>query len=356
MEQQSRGLAVEIKARALSLGFSLTGIASPGPAQSHDRYTLWLEKRHNAGMAYLNSLYHRRARLDPALLYPDLRSIIVVGLTYPLVETSDNFQENFGRISGYAAGEDYHTRFPAMVKPLCDLLRDAYPELPPPEVFTDSAPILERELAVRAGLGWIGRNSCVISPQYGSSFLLAEVFTAVPLKPDPTFTRDLCGTCTRCVDACPTHCIQPDRTIDAGRCISYLTIENKAEIPEELSSRLGEWVFGCDVCQVVCPWNQRPFNRGNTSETLNTLSVSDMINLLHYSQEDFVIRFSASAINRAKLNGLKRNILVWIGNHPSPKAIECVKQLLEKEYDPMLVHTAQNVLLKIECSNKIQPL
>ena len=122
--------------------------------------------------------------------------------------------------------------------------------------FTDSAPILERELAQRAGLGWIGKNSCLINPENGSFFLLAEVFTDMVLEPDVPFEFDRCGACTRCVDACPTRCIQPDRTIDSRKCISYLTIENKGHIPMELREQVGGWVFGCDICQTVCPWNK----------------------------------------------------------------------------------------------------
>lgn len=347
MLKESAGLEEELKARALRLGFSLFGIASPGPAESYERYIRWLDEGKHGGMAYLDSAYHRQTRSDPALLYPGLQSIIVLGYPYHLTSESAAGGEWVGRISGYAACEDYHSRLPDLLKPLCDMLVNAFPESPQPRVFTDSAPILERELAVRAGLGWIGRNSCVISPREGSGFLLTEIFTAMPLRTNPPYPEDHCGSCTRCLDACPTGCIQEDRTIDAARCISYLTIENKGEILAGQGGKVGEWVFGCDLCQTVCPWNRKVMTRVDDGQTLSGFSVEKMLRVLRFTKDDFDHRFSSSAIKRAKLNGLKRNILVWMGNHRMREAVEIIEEILQTEEDPMVSTTARDVLKQL---------
>ena len=177
-------------------------------------------------------------------------------------------------------------------------------------VFTDSAPILERELGVRAGLGWIGKNSCLISPHVGSNFLLAEVFLDQELKPDYPFDKDHCGSCTRCIDACPTKCILPDRTIDSNRCISYHTIENRGEIPPEMMQKLGNWVFGCDICQMVCPWNKHLGLKSGSDVQEGILNLSQMLSILSMSDDDFEQMFKSTALMRARRSGILRNVLI----------------------------------------------
>ena len=163
-----------------------------------------------------------------------------------------------GQIAAYAWGDDYHLVITERLQELVDFIEKQVSHPVPNRWYTDTGPILERDLAQRAGLGWIGKNTCLVNPRHGSYFLLAEILLGIELEPDPPFQTDHCGTCTRCIEACPTQCILPDRTIDARRCISYLTIEQKDDIPIDLRSFIGDWIFGCDVCQMVCPWNRSP--------------------------------------------------------------------------------------------------
>ena len=202
--------------------------------------------------------------------------------------------------------------------------------------FVDTGPILERDLAQRAGLGWIGKNTCLINPAGGSYFLLAEIFLDLELEPDRPFTTDQCGTCTRCLDACPTGCILSDRTLDAGRCISYLTIELKEGMPPELRPLTGDWVFGCDICQMVCPWNRfaspegDPVFRGDP-DTRQPEPVGE----LALTTQDFNRKFKDSPVRRAKRRGYERNVAVALGNIGSAEDLPALQVLLD-DPDPMV--------------------
>lgn len=307
----------------------------------HGRYLDWLQNGLQADMRYLESSFHVNTRQNPENLYPGLRSIIVVGLTYPLHHSSILEDETVGAISGYAAGEDYHLRVPHLLEPLLAFIADMDPNAPTPRVFTDSAPILERELAVRAGLGWIGRNACLVTPTHGSNILLAEVFTGLPLQADTPFTADLCGTCNRCLEACPTGCILPDREIDANRCLSYHTIENRGSIPEEIMEKIGVWIFGCDICQMVCPWNRQTRHKTETQELAERMSVEEMLGFLESSSTDFKNEFSRSAISRARYSGLMRNIMIRLANLKDRRAIKLMQVFMNASCDPVLQQTAR---------------
>lgn len=311
MTQAPATLENEIKARAMSLGFSVCGITTADPLTSHNEYVNWVSQGYHADMAYLASPFHLSRRQDPALLFPDLKSIIVLGLSYPLHELEKLDDQAIGLVSGYANGEDYHTRIPRMAEPLLELISGLDINAPAPRVFTDSAPVLERELAVRAGLGWIGRNSCLISPKIGPNLLLAEIFTGVHLKADLPYTGTHCGSCRRCIDACPTGCILPDRKIDASHCLSYHSIENKGAIPTAIMGKFGSWIFGCDICQMVCPWNNqgRPEFSNSQGKALE-LTVEEMLDLLELSPADFKPNFGKTAISRAGYIGFKRNLII----------------------------------------------
>lgn len=297
-------------------------------------------------MDYLASPYHVETRRDPAALYPGLKSIIVVGMSYPLHANAQLDNSCIGLISGYATGIDYHVSIPRMLDPLVEFVIEIDSKAPLPRVFTDSAPIMERELAVRAGLGWIGKNSCLISPTHGSNILLAEIFTGVALETDRPFTADRCGSCTRCIDACPTGCILPDRKIDASRCLSYHSIENKGEIPPALMDKFGPWIFGCDICQMVCPWNTSRSNHLYTQNAIH-LDINEMLEILDYTPADFSTRFGASAIARARWKGLVRNIIIRLANMRAVNADGAIRKFTELQVDPALQKTASWALEQI---------
>jgi epoxyqueuosine reductase len=202
--------------------------------------------------------------------------------------------------------------------------------------YTDTGPILERDLAQRAGLGWIGKNTCLINPRRGSYVLLAEILLDIELEPDAPFETDHCGKCTRCMDACPTDCILPDRTLDAGRCISYLTIELKDGIPSELRSSVGNWVFGCDICQMVCPWNRFGDAQGDAAFCAgDDLAEPGLTDAIALTREAFSRRFKGSPVRRAKHLGYRRNALIALGNRGGPEALAPLQEAA-RDPEPMI--------------------
>ncbi|MBP9040366.1 MAG: tRNA epoxyqueuosine(34) reductase QueG [Anaerolineaceae bacterium] len=329
-----------IKARAKSLGFSIVGITNAEPLQHHDRYMEWINKKHHAGMNYLTSKYHIETRRDPHLFLPSVKSIIIVGFPYPLHPTDLLTASPVGLIGSYTTGEDYHSRLPRLLDEFMQTLRSDFKHEITYRICTDSAPILERELACRAGLGWIGKNSFLISPRIGSTFLIAEILLDTELEIDHPDSKDRCGKCDRCIQACPTGCIHPDRTIDANRCISYHTIENRGEVPPEIMQEFGNWIFGCDICQMVCPWNKKFSAR--TDQTNNDLVVSteQMTEMLSMSEEIFQHQFGKTALSRTKRNGLLRNLLIRLGNLADPGNIPIIHKIIESTSDPTLLYTA----------------
>lgn len=337
-----------IKARALSLGFSIIGITDAQPLQEYSRYTEWIDQKSFAGMEYLASPYHLNVRKDPHLLFPEVQSIIVLGLSYSLHPLDRLNLTSNGLISGYAAGEDYHTRIPRMLKEFTDYLSDEFSGTVSCRIFTDSAPILERELACRAGLGWIGRNSCIISPEIGSAFLLAEVFIDQYLQADPSFLHDRCGNCNRCIKACPTGCIQNNRTIDARRCLSYHSIENRGLIPDEIMNQSGVWFFGCDICQMVCPWNAKLILQKTASIKDLSLDREKLFEVLSMTDEELSNRFGKTALARTRRKGLIRNALICLGNIGAVESKAVIHSFLERTSDPDLQQTVRWALNQMD--------
>jgi len=338
-----------IKARANRLGFCLCGITSAAPLADFSRYENWIQNGFHGEMKYLASNRHLSLRANPVQLVPWVKSIIVVAWSYPLNRSSD---ESSGQIAGYVDSIDYHELLP---EKLVELVENLKIELKSPlraEIFCDSAPILERELAVRAGLGWIGHNSCLISPVYGSAILLGEIFLDIELPVDPPFTRDLCGSCQRCQIACPTGCIMPDRLIDARDCISNLTIENKQLIPASDYSNIANHLFGCDICQVACPWNR---NIAAQQESLAQMDAESMIADLSLTSDQFKKTYSLSPILRAKRSGWIRNLCMVLANTDSLVAIEPLTQMLIHDSDPLCRLSAAQALLRLE-PNEAWPL
>ena len=319
-----------LKAEALRLGFCLCGVTSNEPLQEFNRYENWLQANLHGDMQYLASERHHTLRQNPEWLVSWVKSIIVLAWPYLLNRSSTNSVS--GQIAGYVGKEDYHAALPQKIQPITDLLHDLIGDSLQAQVFTDSSPILERELAVRAGLGWIGRNSCLISPKFGSSFLLAEVFVNFEILPDPPFEREHCGNCQRCIEACPTGCILPDHTLDARKCISTLTIENKSAIPFDLRKPIANRVFGCDICQTVCPWNHET---APITEDFSTLTVNKMLEILSLLPEQFNQRFNGSALLRPKRRGLVRNCCIVLGNLHIEEAWSQLAKMLTNDPDPV---------------------
>jgi epoxyqueuosine reductase len=329
-------LTRKVKREARRLGFDLVGVTGPDPPPHFDVFQAWLEADRHGEMAYLASLRACERRAEPRKIMPECESILVVA-----ANCRGERERPIGRrakIATYARGQDYHAVLIERLESLASFIRSltglddlAY------RLYTDTGPLLERELAQRAGLGWIGKNTCLINPERGSHFLLAEVLLGIKLVPDQPFTADRCGACTRCIQACPTSCIMPDRTLDASRCISYLTIETKGAMPEELRPHIGDWIFGCDVCQDVCPWNVR-FSKPTTDPAFLPTAA-----LQHIRPEDFLRLEPAdwkhglrrTALVRPGRRGLVRNAAVVAGNQRSLEDVEALATVVLDDPDPI---------------------
>ena len=320
-----------VKEELLRLGFATVGVTSGLPPAHLDVYRSWIDAGRHAEMHYLASERAFTARADPGLVLSDCKSVIVAALKYPFgpVPLQPPADHPRGKIASYAWGIDYHNVIPERLRSAAQHLQTLLGNPVTTRAYTDTGPVMEREFAQRAGLGWIGKHTCLIQPELGSYFLLGELFTSASLVPDEPFVFDRCGSCRRCIDACPTGCIRPDRTLDARECISYLTIENKGAIPASLRSKLGSWIFGCDVCQQVCPWNQRFASVSGSSALQPNLERAAPVLLaeLHLTPLEFNKKYRLSPLKRAKRRGYLRNIAVALGNSGDRAAV------------PALIHT-----------------
>ncbi len=294
-----------IKQEALRLGFDSCGIAKA--VQMEDdavRLEQWLNKGHNAGMQYMERYFD--LRIDPRKLLPGAKSVITLLLNY---FPEQQQQPQAPRIAKYAYGIDYHFVIRDKLNELLQWMHDNIGEITG-RGFVDSAPVLERSWAVRSGLGWVGKNGNVLTRHSGSFFFIATLITDLDLIADAPFTTDHCGTCTRCIDACPTDAIVSPTEIDAGKCISYLTIELKdALIPSDFHNKMEGWMFGCDICQDVCPWNR--FSKRNTEPHFTPIPEILNLSLKEWetmSEETFNKTFKNSPLKRSKWKGIQRNI------------------------------------------------
>ncbi len=309
-------LAQSVKAEAQRLGFELVGVTTPATPAHFPVFQEWLEAGRHGEMSYLakNSSLERRS--DPRRILPECRSILVLGIRYPAPLFDESEGKSYGQVAAYAWGDDYHEVLPVRLKALVHFIEAEAGHRVPNRWYTDTGPVLERDLAQRAGLGWIGKNTCLINPRLGSYFLLAEILLGIELEPDDPFETDRCGKCTRCLEACPTQCILPERTLDAARCISYLTIELKDAMPKEGRTQVGNWVFGCDICQQVCPWNQRfAAPQGDPAFAARPgRSQPDLIKELGLTLDGFNRKFKGSPLKRARRRGYLRNVTTVLGN------------------------------------------
>jgi epoxyqueuosine reductase len=339
--------AQAVKNEARRLGFALAGVTTPEPPAHVPTYENWLKLGRHGSMDYLATERARMRRRNPRLIVPECRSILMVGVRYPNPKTAGQEVETSlnGQVAAYAWGRDYHNVLPERLKALSTFIEQIAGKPIPHRWYTDTGPVMERELAQRAGLGWIGKNTCLINPTAGSYFLLAEILLGIDLEPDLPFTGDRCGTCVRCIEACPTNCILSNRTLDARRCIAYLTIENKGEIPAALRPQMGKWAFGCDVCQMVCPWNRFTQDGFDTSlAPYPGLARPDLRADLMLTPQEFNRKFKDSPIQRTRRRGYLRNVAVALGNSSNPAGIPALEAALQE--DESLVRTHADWALK----------
>ena len=320
-----------IKEKARHLGFVLAGVTSFEPPAHYNIFEEWLDQNKHGTMNYLAEERSRIRRADPKQILPECKSILVLAMPY--LNSEFKIQNSEFKIASYALGDDYHEVIPPRLKQIVEFIEEQLGHPISNRYYTDSGPILERELAQRAGLGWIGKNSMLINPRAGSTFFLAEILLGIELEPDEALITDHCGTCTRCIQACPTQCILPNRTLDARRCISYLTIELKEEIPDELRGLTRDWIFGCDVCQQVCPWNRFSQKTDPAFEPKIPLPVltSDLL----LTSVEFNQRFKKSPLKRAKRRGYLRNLAVAVGNTGNKNDIPILEQA-DKDEEPLV--------------------
>lgn len=320
MKQDEKMIASKIKAEAQRLGFFACGIAKAAPVEENvaEAYRKWLENGEEASMAYMTNYLEKR--LNPALLVPGVRSIVSLAMNYA---PAQQLPEGEYQLAAYALGQDYHDLMKQRLRELAvnigapmELFQKGKKPQSADEkeetgwgVFCDTAPVLERYWAQKAGLGWVGRNHQLIIPHAGSMFFLGEVFLPFAVDVYDTPMQSRCGSCHRCIDACPTHAIIPDEDFHAYRCLSYQLIENRGELSDEAKAAMGDTIYGCDRCQTACPWNR--FATPNTEPALQpkpellSMSKEAWHNL---SVEDYRRLFKGSAVKRVKFDGLKRNI------------------------------------------------
>jgi epoxyqueuosine reductase len=342
----TQDLKQAIKDRARQLGFILAGVTTSEPPPHYSTFENWLVQGHHGTMNYLAGERSRIRRADPLQILPECKSILMLATPYsPPLPLGEEIGVR-GKIASYAWGDDYHDVLPARMKELVQFIEEQVGGSVKNRWYTDTGPILERDLAQRAGIGWIGKNTCLIHPKHGSYFLLSEILLDLPLEPDPPFATDHCGTCTRCIDACPTDCILPNRTIDATRCISYLTIELKDDIPTDLREKIGDWVFGCDICQVVCPWNRFAGGGDPAFGDVHSEPLPSLTEELVISTEEFNQRFKRSPVKRAKRRGYLRNVAVALGNIGDMHALPVLNRALE-DPEPRVRQHAEWAIEKI---------
>jgi epoxyqueuosine reductase len=295
-----------VKERALFEGFHKVGIVRAGPLEPEaGRLKEWLARGYHAEMSWMARDVEKQ--LDPLLLFPQARSIVVVALNY---YTPDQHQENSatGKVSRYAWGDDYHDVLKTKLESLLSWIHEQEPQAAG-KICVDIQPTLDKAWAVRAGLGWLGKHSNVITPEYGSWVFIGELLLSLDLEPDFTPIEDHCGTCTLCIDACPTQAIAEPYVVDSNKCISFATIELRApELPQPIQQGLSRWLYGCDICQDVCPWNR--FAEATNEERFAPRAGNvnaDLDEILELTPETYAERFRRSAMKRAKLSGLQRN-------------------------------------------------
>ena len=334
-------LTQQIKARAQALGFAGCGITDAAPPPHHRQYAQWLAQGHAGEMLYLHRQEPKRGDLQSVL--PGVQSIVCVALNYAPADghadapraPEDDKETLHGAVARYARFDDYHDALWERLGALLQFIQTLRPDAQG-KVYCDTGPITERDLAMRAGLGWIGKHTSLLSQRLGNWFFLGEILLTLPLLPDTPETTH-CGTCARCIPACPTGAITAPYQLDARRCISYLTIELKGSIPVELRPLIGSRIYGCDDCLAACPWNK--FARAAADDAVRPradLTAPDLIALLLLDDDGFRRRFARSPIKRAKRRGLLRNVCVALGNIGDARAAPALRRAADSDPEPLV--------------------
>lgn len=315
-------------------GFTRAGVASLEPSSQGEALRRWLERGDHAEMRWLER--NVEVREDPRQRLPGARSALVVALQYhPLEDQADAEGDLWPRVARYARGRDYHDVMGKQLKALARRIEESFPGAST-RPYVDTGPILERELAARAGLGVQGKNTNLLHHRWGSYFLLGELLLTLDLEPNEPIA-DLCGRCRRCLDHCPTGALPEPYRLDSRRCISYWTIEHRGDLPEAARQMLGEWVFGCDICQEVCPWNYKAAAGDHEQLRLPPERRElDLAGLLALGREPYVARFTRSPMKRAKLGGLKRNAAVAMGNRRDAVYLPALERCLAEEEESLV--------------------
>jgi epoxyqueuosine reductase len=334
-------LAHEVKAEARAAGFDLCGITTSAPfTQEGAALARWVEQGYHGDMDYMARNAPRSP--VPEAVAPGIRSLVVVGLYYGSAGPDDGEEAGGeprgprGRISRYAHGDDYHEVMEPRLRRLSSFLLARGAQIARP--YVDTGPVIDRAVARRAGIGWYGKNTLIITRErYGSWVFLGEILTDLDLPPDGPDHGD-CGRCRLCLDACPTGAIVAPYVVDARRCISYLTIEHRGAIPRELRPAIGDHIFGCDICQTVCPHNAKTASRMHPEFAPRPEAGRRpaLLTLLNISEDEFRRRFAGSPIRRTKRRGLRRNVAVALGNLRDPSAVPALLTALSDEEDPLV--------------------
>ena len=336
-------LREKIREKGLSLGFDWVGFTGTTENLTHPHYSAWLEQGFAGEMQYLHK--HAPQKISSQKVLGNAQTVISVACNYLHDDTSTKkYQDSSrGRFSRYSQGNDYHLILKDRLEEfrkwlLGEKLASGFEQT---RVYVDTGPLLERELAWRAGLGWFGKHSNLIHAKLGSWLLLAEVLIDSKIPPDQPFSGIDCGSCTRCIEACPTDAIVSDRKVDARRCLSYLTIELKNTIPKQFRSKFQNWIFGCDICQEVCPWNRKaPKTSDSTWKARKGLKDRKLWDWVRLEQEEFSNQFRKSAVKRTKRRGLLRNVVTALSACSHPQALSGLQIGLKDEEELVRQHSA----------------
>lgn len=347
----------ELNVKSKELGFLHWNMVSLKQPLNLLFYENWLKQGYHGNMDYLER--HLLQKRDPREIHPDLQSSFVFIHPYFPHPQKNAFSDSSKRIAMYAQGDDYHLWLQDKLKTLIEILKNQYPN----HVFlpaSDSSPVLERDLAYRSGLGWVGKNTCLIRPKVGSLFFIAEILTSLPCQEEAQLMHDFCGNCNRCIEACPTGALEAPRLLNANKCISYLTIESQEVPAQPLRSQIGDWFFGCDICQTVCPWNQKVF--GSKMETVEKRDltshsekyraelISELREILTLSGKKLQKKFFGSPLMRARPFGLRKNAIIVATNQNLTELMPDIKAWEEDEKLKELVQWSSDQLSQIPIS------